>query len=78
MAAIGIRKISDLKPVFSGDDVVEWQSLAGTKFRYERDRCDIGQEIMLGSESYDWHVLVKRDLSHAKRMVFRLISENEF
>jgi len=33
---------------------------------------------MLGSEAYDWHVLAKSDLRHAKRMVFRLINEDEF
>lgn len=78
LAAMGIRKISDLKPVFSGENVVEWQSLAGTRFRYERDRCAVGQDMVGGGEAYDWHVLPKSDLSHAKRMVFRLINEDEF
>lgn len=40
---MGIRKISDLKPVFSGDNVVEWQSPAGTRFRYGQDRSAVGQ-----------------------------------
>ena len=75
---MGIRKISDLKPVFSGDNVVEWQSPAGTRFRFERGRSAVGQEMVPGSEVYDWHVLAKSDLSHAKRMVFRLINEDEF
>ena len=75
---MAIRKISDLKPVFSGENVVEWQSPAGTRFRYERDRCSVGQEMLPGSEVYDWHVLAKNDLSHAKRMVFQLINEDEF
>lgn len=75
---MSIRKISDLKPVFSGDNVVEWQSPAGTRFRYERDRCAVGQEMIPGSEAYDWHVLAKSNLTHAKRMVFHLINEDEF
>ena len=64
---MGIRKISDLKPVFSGDNVVEWQSPAGTRFRFERDRSAVGQEMVLGSEAYVWHVLARSDLIHAKR-----------
>lgn len=75
---MGIRKISNLKPVFSGINVVEWQSPAGTRFRYERYRCEVDQEMAPGSETHYWHVLAKSDLGHAKRMVFRLINEDEF
>lgn len=74
---MGLRKISDLKPVFSGDNVIEWQSSAGTRYRYERDRAAVGQEMGPGTEAYDWHVLAKNDLTHAKRKVFELINEDE-
>lgn len=74
---MGLRKISDLKPVFSGDNVIEWQSPAGTRYRYERDRAAVGQEMGPGTETYDWHVLAKNDLTHAKRKVFELINEDE-
>jgi hypothetical protein len=40
---------------------------AGTRFRYERDRSAVGQEMVLGSEAYVWHVLARSDLIHAKR-----------
>lgn len=75
---MALKRISDLKPVFSGDNVIEWQSPAGTRFRYERDRCAVGMELKPGSEAYDWHVLAKSDLNHAKRMVFQLINLDEF
>jgi hypothetical protein len=38
----------------------------------------VGQEMGAGSERYDWHVLEKNDLAHAKRRVFELINEDEF
>ncbi|TDV99890.1 hypothetical protein BDK62_10139 [Halomonas alkaliantarctica] len=76
--AMALRKISDLKPVFTGDNVIEWQSPSGTRYRYERDRCAVGQETIPGSECYDWHVLAKSDVTHAKRRVFELINEDEF
>lgn len=75
---MALRKISDLKSVFNGDNVTEWQSPSGTRYRYERDRCAVGQEMGAGSEAYDWHVLAKNDLAHAKRKVFDLINEDEF
>lgn len=75
---MGIRKISDLRPVFTGANVIEWQSPAGTRYRYERDRAAVGQEMAPGSEQYDWHVLSKNDLTHAKKRVFALINEDEF
>lgn len=75
---MALRKISDLKPAFSGDNVTEWQSPAGTRYRYERDRGAVGQEMNPGSETYDWHVLAHNDLTHAKRKVFELINEDEF
>ena len=76
--AMALRKISDLKPAFSGDNVTEWQSPAGTRYRYERDRSAVGQEVGPGAEAYDWHVLAKNDLTHAKRKVFELINLDEF
>lgn len=75
---MAIRKISDLKPVFSGDNVTEWQSPAGTRYRYSRHRGAVGPEMSPGSEKYDWHVLDKNDLTHAKRKVFELINLDEF
>lgn len=51
---------------------------AGTRYRYERDRCAVGQEMGPGTEAYDWHVLAKNDLTHAKRKVFELINLDEF
>ena len=75
---MALRKISDLKPAFSGDNVIEWQSPAGTRYRYERDRSAVGQEMGPGTEAYDWHVLAKNDLAHAKRKVFELINLDEF
>lgn len=33
---------------------------------------------MPGSENYNWHVLAKSDVTHAKRRVFELINEDEF
>lgn len=73
-----LRKISELKPVFTGDNVIEWQSPGGIRYRYERDRCAVGQESVPGSENYDWYVLAKSDVTHAKRRVFELINEDEF
>lgn len=73
-----LRKISDLKPVFTGNNVIEWQSPGGTRYRYERDRCAVGLETEPGSENYIWYVLSKSNLSHAKRRVFELINEDEF
>jgi|TARA_R110000772_G_scaffold233559_1_gene345133 hypothetical protein len=75
---MALRKISDLKPAFSGDNVTEWQSPHGVRYRYERDRCAVGQEMAPGTEVYDWHVLAHNDLTHAKRRVFELINEDEF
>lgn len=73
------RKISDLKPVFSSDRVTEWQPTPqGPRYRYERDRSAVGQEMGPGTEEYDWHVLSKNDLTHAKRKVFELINLDEF
>ena len=69
-------KISDLKPVFSSDRVKEWQPTPlGTRYRYERDRAAVGQEITPGSEQYECHVLENNDLGHAKRKVFALLTE---
>lgn len=75
---MALRKISDLKPAFSGDNVTEWQSPSGTRYRYERDRCAVGQEMGPGTEAYDWHVLTLNDLTHAKQKVFELINLDEF
>lgn len=75
---MALRKISDLKPVFTGDNVVEWQSPGGTRYRYSRTRSAVGPEMVAGSESYDWHFLAKNDLTHAKRKVFELINLDEF
>lgn len=70
-----LRKISDLKPVFSSERVTEWQPTPlGPRYRYERDRAAVGQEITPGSEQYEWHVLAKNDLVHAKNRVFELIN----
>lgn len=74
---MGLKGIRDLKAVFNGDNVTEWQSPSGTRYRYERDRAAVGQEMGAGSERYDWHVLEKNDLTHAKRRVFELINEDE-
>ena len=72
-----IRKISDLKPVFSSERLTEWQpSPQGPRYRYERDRAAVGQEIDPGSERYEWYVLAKNDLTSAKRKVFELINED--
>jgi len=74
---MGVRKISDLKPVYSGKNVVEWQlSPQGPRYRYERDRAAVGQELDPGSEEYTWHALEKNDLAHAKRRVLDLINED--
>lgn len=75
---MSLKRIRDLKAVFNSDIVTEWQSPAGTRYRYERDRCAVGQEVSPGSESYDWHVLANNDLTHAKRKVFELINLDEF
>ncbi len=75
---MALRKISEFKPVFTGVNVIEWQSPSGTRYRYERDRCAVGQEIVPGSEKYNWYVLTKSDAAHAKRRVFELINEDEF
>ena len=41
-----IRKLSDLNPVFSSDRVTEWQPTPlGPRYRYERDRAAVGQEM---------------------------------
>lgn len=70
-----LRKISDLKPVFSSERVTEWQPAPlGPRYRYERDRAAVGQEITPGSEQYEWHFLAKNDLTHAKNRVFELIN----
>ena len=48
---MAIRKLSDLKPVFSSERVTEWQPVPlGPRYRYERDRAAVGQEITPGSE----------------------------
>lgn len=72
-----LRKVSDLKPVFSSERLTEWQpSPQGPRYRYERDRAAVGQEIAPGSERYEWYVLEKNDLTSAKRTVFELINED--
>ena len=72
-----LRKISDLKPVFSSERVTEWQPVPlGPRYRYERDRAAVGQEITPGSEQYEWYVLAKNDLANAKRKVFDLLNED--
>lgn len=71
------RKLRDLKPVFTSDFVTEWQPVPlGPRYRYERDRAAVGKEITPGSEQYEWYVLTKNDLTHAKRKVFSLINED--
>ena len=72
-----LRKVSDLKPVFSSERLTEWQpSPQGPRYGYERDRAAVGQEIAPGSERYEWHVLEKNDLTSAKRKVFELVNED--
>ncbi|MGP5713982.1 hypothetical protein ACTXPD_18540 [Vreelandella alkaliphila] len=74
---MAIRKLSDLKPVFSSERVTEWQPVPlGARYRYERDRAAVGQEITPGSEQYEWYVLAKNDLANAKRKVFDLLNED--
>jgi len=76
---MAIRKLSDLKPVFSSERITEWQPTPqGPRYRYERDRAAVGQEMTPGSEQYEWYVLEKNDLTHAKKRVFTLINEDEF
>lgn len=77
---MAIHKLNDLKPVFiSSYRVTEWQPASlGPRYRYERDRAAVGQEMTPGSEQYDWHVLAKNDLTHAKRKGFELINLDEF
>lgn len=75
---MSLKRISDLNQRVATPRVVEWQSPGGTRYRYERDRAAVGQEMGAGSENYDWHVLEKNDLTHAKRRVFELINEDEF
>lgn len=71
---IPIHKISDLKPAFSSDQVIEWQPTTWCqRYRYERGRCAVGEETTPGSGEYEWHELTKNDLAHAKRKVFELI-----
>lgn len=71
-----LRKISDLNPVFSSERVTEWQPVPmGPRYRYERDQAAVGQEMTPGSEQYERHVLANNDLTHAKRKVFALITE---
>lgn len=74
---MALRKISDLKPVFSTERVTEWQpSPQGPRYRYERDRAAVGQEMSPGSEQYEWYVLAKNDLANAKRKVFEILNED--
>ncbi|MGP9576153.1 hypothetical protein ACT3S8_17165 [Halomonas sp. AOP42-D2-25] len=51
---------------------------SGIRYRFERYRCAVGQETIPGSGNYNWHVLAKSDIPHAKRRVFELINEDEF
>ncbi len=72
-----MRKLSDLKPVFTSERVAEWQPAPqGPRYRYERDRAAVGQEMTPGSEQYEWYVLTKNDLANAKRKVFELINQD--
>ncbi|MGP5144510.1 hypothetical protein ACTXPD_18990 [Vreelandella alkaliphila] len=72
-----MRKLSDLKPVFTSERVTEWQPAPqGPRYRYERDRAAVGQEMTPGSEQYEWYVLAKNDLTSAKRKVFELINQD--
>ncbi len=75
---MSIQRISDLDQRVATGNVVEWQSPSGTRYRYERDRAAVGQEMGAGTERYEWYVLEKNDLTHAKRRVFELINEDEF
>lgn len=74
---MSLRRISDLDQRVATGNVVEWQSPSGTRYRYERDRAAVGQEMGAGTERYEWYVLEKNDLTHAKRRVFELINEDE-
>jgi len=75
-AGMSRLKINDLNPVFSSKTVTEWQPTPlGPRYRYERDRAAVGQEVTPGSEQYEWHILAKNNLAHAKRKVFALITE---
>lgn len=75
---MSLKRISELDQRVATGNVVEWQSPSGTRYRYERDRAAVGQEISGGSEQYEWHVLAKNDLTSAKRKVFELINGDEF
>lgn len=75
---MALHRIKDLDQRVSTSNIVEWRSPGGTRYRYERDRGAVGQEMSPGSERYDWHVLEKNDLTHAKRKVFELINLDEF
>lgn len=75
---MSLKRISDLDQRVVTRNVVEWQSPSGTRYRYERDRAAVGQEMSAGSEHYEWYVLEKNDLTHAKKRVFELINEDEF
>lgn len=75
---MALRKISELNQVFKGNNVIEWQSPGGIRYRYERDRSAVGQEEVPGAERYNWYVLTKNDATTAKRRVFELINEDEF
>ena len=74
---MALSKVSDLKLVFTGDNVIEWQPPSGVRYRFERDCCDAGQEIIPINENCNWYVLAQRDISHAKSRVFELINEDE-
>lgn len=75
---MSLQRISDLDQRVATRNVVEWQSPSGTRYRYERDRAAVGQEMGAGTERYEWYILEKNDLTHAKKRVFELINEDEF
>lgn len=57
--------------------VVEWQSPAGHRIRWERERHRIGFEVSPGGEEYEWLPDRPRDKRHARTLAAAAINDND-
>lgn len=77
---MALKRVRDLELSYKSRDgnVYEWKAPSRWLYRYERDRGAVGMQTGPDTREFEWHVLAKNDLTHAKRKVSDLINEDEF
>lgn len=77
-----LQKIKELDTLKRRDDnnIVEWESKSGVRYRYDRlmKRVGVETKVGFGVQEHTWFAHGIENLTNAKQAVFHAINEDEF